>query len=473
MRRLILLVPVAVLPHHGVTGETVHPVAGPVFTMGQRDTSRCSPILSPRLLALKMQLDAGNRAALDSFWRATTISGAPLVERIPGQHRYLHVTFVWRGSAETRNVLLVSEALNRLANAEHVSGATLARLDTTDLWYRTFRLRNDARFTYQFSEDDHLVPAPSLTPQQARMRSVNSQPDRLNGKALGRRSVLELPEAAPQPWTEHQPGVSPGTVSVRTFSSHLLGGERRVWVYTPSGYRSDGAAHNLLVFLDGYVHVGNVSTPVLPDNLIALGKIPPSVAVMVDIVDQETRTREFLPHEPFADFLAEELVPWMRVQYRVASSPSRTLLGGISLGGPAVAFAGLRHSNVFGNIGAQSGAFPLRRTIDDWNTPTYRGQVFEENLPESEWIARQYATGPKLPLRFFLAVGLFEDHPRFVPEPRFATPSTLVANRHLRDVLQAKCYEVQYREVNEAHEELSWRGTLADGLVTLLGTGLR
>jgi len=41
-------------------------------------------------------------------------------------------------------------------------------------------------------------------------------------------------------------------------------------------------------------------------------------------------------------------------------------------------------------------------------------------------------------------------------------------NRHFRDVLIAKGYEVIYRETGSAHETIHFRATLADGLMTLL-----
>ena len=46
-------------------------------------------------------------------------------------------------------------------------------------------------------------------------------------------------------------------------------------------------------------------------------------------------------------------------------------------------------------------------------------------------------------------------------------PSILVTNRHLKDALSAKGYEVHYSEVAGGHEPLTWRGGIAEGLVEL------
>ena len=43
--------------------------------------------------------------------------------------------------------------------------------------------------------------------------------------------------------------------------------------------------------------------------------------------------------------------------------------------------------------------------------------------------------------------------------------SILIPNRDLRNILIAKGYEVHYQEFQGAHDYLSCRGTLADGLI--------
>ena len=76
---------------------------------------------------------------------------------------------------------------------------------------------------------------------------------------------------------------------------------------------------------------------------------------------------------------------------------------------------------------------------------------------------RQFISSPKKPLRFYLDAGSAEFN------ATGGADSILFCTRTLRDVLRAKGYEVHFQEFAGGHDYLSWRGTLADGLIVLMG----
>ena len=166
-----------------------------------------------------------------------------------------------------------------------------------------------------------------------------------------------------------------------------------------------------------------------------------------------------LPCNPvFADFLNSELVPWLRRNYNVTSDPRWVTIGGSSYGGLAATYAGLRHPETFGNILSQSGSY--------WWTPPTDAAKPGSFAPDADpsYVSQLFVASPKLPLRFYLDAGSME------LDSSGKGGSILVPNRHFRDVLRAKGYEVFYQEFIGAHDYVSWRETLADGLILLLGT---
>src|SRR5438105_4725576 len=62
---------------------------------------------SPRIAALRKQVELGNVTAVAQFWREIARSHAPLVEANPAADRSSLVTFVWQAKAETRNVVVI------------------------------------------------------------------------------------------------------------------------------------------------------------------------------------------------------------------------------------------------------------------------------------------------------------------------------------------------------------------------------
>jgi enterochelin esterase family protein len=79
-------------------------------------------------------------------------------------------------------------------------------------------------------------------------------------------------------------------------------------------------------------------------------------------------------------------------------------------------------------------------------------------------MVQQFLASPTLPVKFYLDAGTFE------MDSAGEGGDILEASRHLRDVLRAKGYEVHYQQFVGGHDGLSWRGTLADGLIALLGS---
>lgn len=119
------------------------------------------------------------------------------------------------------------------------------------------------------------------------------------------------------------------------------------------------------------------------------------VAVLIANPDQETRTRELPPNPKFADFLNDELVPWIRQNYNVTKDPGQVVVAGSSFGGIASVYAGFRHPETFGNILCQSGSFW-------WAAPKL------EPYAEPKFLAKEFVKSPTLPLRFYMDAGTFE-----------------------------------------------------------------
>jgi enterochelin esterase family protein len=78
-------------------------------------------------------------------------------------------------------------------------------------------------------------------------------------------------------------------------------------------------------------------------------------------------------------------------------------------------------------------------------------------------VAKQFIASSKLSLKFYMDAGTFE------ADTSGQGDGILEPSRHLRDVLMAKGYEVHYRQFVGGHDGLIWRGTLADGLIALIG----
>ena len=442
-------------------------------------------LTSPRIEALRTEIATGQPT--DAFWKEMAQQGTPLVEPFGSDGKYQLVTFLWRAVNATRNVLVNGSFEDPVS----IQDLAMHRLGTSDVWYLTTKLPSGSRFEYRLSPNDPMTWDESRSAE----RNATLQSDPLNPRRLAAfamvscpptapnlicKSVTELPHAVPQPWTIAKPATPKGQVALHTITSAIQKLDRPFSVYTPANYRAAGPPNALLILFDGpmYLHFNSSywydteSFQMLTtlNELIAASKIPPTVVVFVNNVGNR-RMVDLTANPEFADFVATELVPWVRAHYNVTKDASRVVVGGYSASGLAAAYVGLRHSEVFGNVISQSGAF--------WWAPDhnagfctsmcqdsgYVARTWRDATTEGNWIGKQFLLGPKLPLRFHLDAGTLE-----VDRYGKGGGDILEPTRALRDILRSKGYDVHYQQFHGGHDGLSWRGTIADALIALLGS---
>jgi enterochelin esterase family protein len=343
------------------------------------------------------------------------------------------VTFLWRGDATTLNVVIRAEALPG-APAEH----RFEHLPGTDVWYRTYQFREDARFMYMLSINDPLTPWEVEGPERAK-RYAGLRTDPLNQRGA---SYVSLPKAPSERWIEERSGVAHGGIRSHELSSAALSGVRTIEVYSTPGFQPGGGVTPVLILFDGEEAKAMGKAPVILDNLFAEGRIPPMLAVLLD-QPYERRETDLGCSKSTNRFLVEELLPWLRREYRIRTAPGRTIAAGASLGGLAAAYAALSHPEAIGRVLSQSGSF--------W---------WGQTDAEPEWLTAQFTSRPRVEAKLYLDVGLMET--------KDGALSQLLTNRRLRDVLRKKGYDVAYVEFNGPHAYPCWRAGFGGALIALL-----
>jgi enterochelin esterase family protein len=420
------------------------------------------------LIELDRLLVAGDMAALPKFWDSVAAQGTPIVEAVEGDPAQSWVTFLCRGDADTVGVSIADGPEGHDLHAHR-----LQRLRDSDVWFRTCRASNATRIEYEFllnpvlvpgCESDHVLHgerhARWFAAHSARYRepgAVRVDPYNRRGDTVGASmrqppglsmSYLELSAAPPETWIVKREGIARGSIVGHTIDSQALKQPRPLWVYTPPGYAPDSATLcRLLVVFDGEFYRTGIPLHRVLDNLLADGRIEPTVAVMISNLGA-LRRKDLCYSESFTDFLATELIPWVRTHYCVTYDPAKSIVGGFSMGGLAAAYTGIRLSEVFGNVLSQSANFA------HWPG---RPVAYAPGPTDPQgWIAAQLASVPKLPLRFSIDYGSLE------------MPRTVALHIQLRDVLSSRGYFVRFNEVvGVDHSLFQARGTIADALLYL------
>ncbi|SHJ49211.1 enterochelin esterase [Hathewaya proteolytica DSM 3090] len=403
-------------------------------------------IQSAKIADLYEKLIKGQCNALDIFWDDIKQSGSPIIEEIHGDDKNVMVTFVYRAKDEIENVVVYG-AFPSYRYKENL----MEHLLDTNLWYKTYIVRNDIRFGYNYSVNDALD-------DDYKKRNMNFILDEFNKNKIVflkddedeedmdiQRSFVELSKVKDDVWTRKMDHKCNGTLDITRYESKSLNNTRRVWVYKPFGYDNNDndenikEKNNLIVLTDGFMQINILNAVTVLDNLIYHNMIPRSLCVFVD--SNSDRVNELAFNKKYGELIVNEILPWARSKYNVTDKPEETLIGGVSLGALASAYIVLEFPNVFHNVLAQSGSF------------------FWDN----QWLINRYIDSEKVNSKFYLNVGFLEDRP-YDDEPVMRDSID-----KLRDVLLNKGYEVAYDRLPSGHDYLSWGEGLANGLIALMG----
>lgn len=149
-----------------------------------------------------------------------------------------------------------------------------------------------------------------------------------------------------------------GSVINSDFDSKVLGENSPFTMYLPPTYSADSQkSYPLLLLLHGYgsdqeqwVRDGKIQN--FMDNLIHAGLIEPFIIVM-PYGDKSQYVNNTETH------IMEELIPYVREQYRIKSGKTFTAISGGSMGGFGALYLAHRHQDVFGLSVPLSGYFDL------------------------------------------------------------------------------------------------------------------
>lgn len=229
----------------------------------------------------------------------------------------------------------------------------------------------------------------------------------------------------------HSTGIKPGEIHHSHHNIPFVDSGRKVRIYLPKRLRETDPPRPLVLMFDGQnvfhdepSFAGGWHAHLAVER-IARVKRPAPIVVAIDH-GNEKRMRElsFTPSrfgepalDPFADWIAEKLVPAVRARFSIISHPSGVIIGGSSLGGLAAMYTHLRRPETFGGVLAMSPSFWLgngaifsfaEKTSMPWTTKVYldagkaeaRGMMARDATRMNELLAaRGWRAGEQVHLR--------------------------------------------------------------------------
>jgi enterochelin esterase family protein len=452
-------------------------IAWPTLGISGITDSDHPALVSPILQKVSASVSQGDTLALKEFWQKIKEKGSPLFENIPGNEESDEVfcTFLYKPEGDIQ-VTRVFLSISYFFPWRNLKNWMMDSLDLGEerFWYKTIKVRPDIRTEYRFALNESIKSLEETFKGDYVSRSKQWKLDPYNKEMFifpkdsedpksieYSVSVLVGPKALPQPYVQQRKNIPTGLLKEIRLSSKVLGSTKRVYVYTPPNYNDNSGPYAFLFVFDGVTYTHTINTPAILDHLIYDRKIPPMVAVFVDDqAGEDSRVEDLSPNEKYPQFLSNELIPWARKHYAITHDSKNSFIAGSSHGGLAATWNAFKNPELFGNVISQSGSFFWYPELEEVRS----GKTSLTDRIEPGWLIRQFQESKRLPLRFYLDVGLLEN----IEVSFIKNNSNLSMNRKMRDTLQAKGYSFKYIEFNGGHEYLWWQETLADGLIELV-----
>ena len=262
--------------------------------------------------------------------------------------------------------------------------------------------------------------------------------------ALCALAVLHAEDYTLGPDSQPQPGVPKGVVTRYTLTPGKFypGTPHNYSVYVPAQYNAAKPAP-FMIFLDGVGFAGNgMRVPVVFDNLIAKGDLPPLIGIFIDpgvlpalSSEAQNRFNRIFEYDNisgrYAQFLSDELIPEVGKKYNLSKDPNDRGIGGSSTGAVGAFVAAWNRPDQFRRVLSFIGTFVDMKGAD-------------------KFPALIRKTEPK-PIRIFMQDGR-QDH--IVPNQPWGTfyaGSWPINNQVMYEAFEFAGYDVKYVLGDEGH----------------------
>ncbi|SBT19192.1 Enterochelin esterase [Marinomonas gallaica] len=394
------LSPIAVLPSPPVTGVSIEQVKSP---------------------QLRQWIKEGN-----------VPTHSPIIETLPGLPESERLmTFVYLGAKH--NVRILGAPVNDIV--------TLQKLVDSDVWFRSFTVPADTLLSYRVAPD---VPHLDANKRENRVAILSrATVDPLNADVwpldddLIQYSRVDIASTVPLPNTP----LDDQRLTRHWLHSHIFDNERLVTLYRPEA-RTSERPERLVILLDGNEYEHKVAAAQRIDQLYKSGLTEPLWLLLVNNPDAEARRNELPANPLYADFIADELLPWAEQHAGQIFKREQVIVAGSSYGGLAALSASLNRPDRVGHVLSMSGSFWWQGA----------GGSMQERLKSAE----------QLPLSVYLSAGKFETG-------RNDEAGIFEHNVDVAALLDARQVSYKLTLLSAGHDYYSWSLALEEGLTYLAG----